>query len=83
MATNPPASVKVTIGQNNPAKVTMGQSNPTVTSLSYGTRTLKSAADLNISNAQDGYAIIYKAATDSFIIGPATGLVIAIDNGTY
>lgn len=73
MATTPPSTVKVTIGQNNPS----------VTALSYGTRTIKSASDVSLVGAQDGYALIYRANTNSFVVGPASGVVIAIDNGTY
>jgi len=73
MATTPPSTVRVTVGQNKPA----------VTALSYGTRTLKSASDLSLAGAQDGYAIIYESSTNSFVIGPASGVVTAIDNGTY
>jgi len=73
MATTPPSTVRVTVGQNKPS----------VTALSYGTRTLKSASDLSLTGAADGYAIIYQASTNSFVIGPASGVVIAIDNGTY
>lgn len=73
MATTPPSTVRVTVGQNNPS----------VTSLSYGTRTIKSASDLNLTNAQDGYAIIYRADTNSFVIGPAGIAGVTVDNGTY
>ena len=73
MATTPPSTVRVTVGSNNPS----------VTSLSYGTRTLKSASDVSLVGAQDGYALIYKANTNSFVVGPASGVVISIDNGTY
>jgi hypothetical protein len=73
MSLLPPSTVQVSVGQNK----------PTVTSLSYGTRTLKSASDLSLTNAQNGYAIIYQAATNSFVIGPASGVTQAIDNGTY
>lgn len=73
MATTPPSTVRVTVGQNKPS----------VTALSYGTRTLKSASDLSLTGASDGYAIIYQASTNSFVIGPASGVVTAIDNGTY
>jgi hypothetical protein len=73
MATTPPSTVRVTIGQNKPS----------VTSLSYGTRSLKSASDLNLAGAQDNYAIIYKADTNSFVIGPAGVAGVTIDNGTY
>lgn len=68
-----PASVRVTVGQRT----------PTTTSVSYGTRTLKSASDLNLQNAQDGFPIIYQAATNNFIIGPASVGTITIDNGYF
>ena len=67
MATNPPSTVRVTIGQNNPGVTTIG----------YGSRTLKSATDLNLSGAQNGLPILYQANTNSFIISP-----IAIEAGT-
>jgi hypothetical protein len=73
MATNPPSTVRVTVGQNKPA----------VTALSYGTRTLKSASDLNLTNAQDGYSIVYVAATNSFEVAPAAAAVVTVDNGTF
>lgn len=73
MATTPPSTVRVTVGSNKPS----------VTALSYGTRTLKSASDLSLTGAEDGYAIVYRADTNSFEVGPASGVVTAIDNGTY
>jgi len=73
MATNPPSTVRVTIGQNNPS----------VTALSYGSRTLKSAADLNLTNAQDGYPIIYQANTNTFVVGPARAEILSVDNGFF
>ena len=68
-----PASVRVTVGQRT----------PTTTSVSYGTRTIKSASDLNLQNAQDGFPIIYRANTNSFVIGPATAEILTIDNGLF
>ena len=73
MATTPPSTVRVTVGQNK----------PTVTTLSYGTRTLKSASDVSLVGALDGYALIYRASTDSFVVGPASGVVLSLDNGTF
>ena len=73
MATTPPSTVRVTVGQNK----------PTVTALSYGTRTLKSASDLSLVGAQDGYSLIYKANTNSFVVGPASGVIVSLDNGTF
>lgn len=73
MATTPPSTVRVTIGQNK----------PTVTALSYGTRTLKSASDLDMTFAEDGYSIVYKADTNSFEVAPASAAVVTLDNGTF
>lgn len=73
MATTPPSTVRVTLGQNKPS----------VTALSYGTRTLKSASDLNMSFAQDGYSIVYRADTNSFEVAPASAGIVTVDNGTF
>lgn len=73
MATTPPSTVRVTIGQNKPA----------VTALSYGTRTLKSASDLDLTNAQEGFSILYRASTNSFEVAPASAAVVTVDNGTF
>lgn len=64
-------------------RVTVGQRTPTTTAVSYGTRTIKSASDLSLTNAQDGFPIIYRANTNSFVIGPATAEILSIDNGFF
>lgn len=51
--------------------------------MSYGTRTIKSAADLNLTNAQDGFPIIYRANTNSFVVGPVTAEILTVDNGLF
>jgi hypothetical protein len=56
-------------------KVTVGNAtNPRATSITYGSRTLKSATDLSLAGAAQGFAIVYQANTNSF----ATSNVIAI-----
>jgi hypothetical protein len=49
-------------------KVTVGTpTNPRATSITYGSRTLKSATDLNLNGVIDGDAIVYQANTNSFV----------------
>ena len=49
-------------------KVTVGTpANPRATTITYGSRTLKSATDLNLNGVVDGDAIVYQANTNSFI----------------
>jgi hypothetical protein len=64
-------------------RVTVGQKATTTTAVSYGTRTIKSASDLSLTNAQDGFPIIYRANTNSFVVGPATAEILSIDNGFF
>jgi hypothetical protein len=49
-------------------KVTVGTpTNPRATTITYGSRTLKSATDLNLNGVIDGDAIVYQSNTNSFI----------------
>ena len=73
MATNPPSTIRVTLGQNT----------PTVTTIGYGTRTLKSASDLDLTNAADGLPIVYRADTNSFEVAPVTVDAGTIDSGFF
>jgi len=73
-------------------KVTVGTpTNPRATSITYGSRTLKSATDLNLEGAAQGFAIVYQANTNSFVTSNViaiaenaivTGLAL-IDGGTF
>ena len=55
-----------------------------VGSITYGGRTLKSAADLSIQNAVTGAAILYQANTNTFVLGTvAAGAVTDIDAGLF
>jgi hypothetical protein len=36
-----------------------------------------------LTNAQDGFPIIYRANTNSFVIGPASAEILTIDNGFF
>ena len=59
------------------------QVNPRVRTISYGGNfTLKGANDLNSIGAVDGDVIVYKAATNSFVVEPVD-YIISIDGGSY
>ena len=73
-------------------KVTVGTpTNPRATSITYGSRTLKSATDLNLGGAAQGFAIVYQANTNSFVtsnvIAIAENAIVSglalIDGGTF
>ena len=75
---------RVTVNQPSNIKVQVNkQQKQTVQALSYGTNTLKSASDLNLSYAQEGDVIVYKAATDSFVVQPVVDSHLTIDNGFF
>jgi hypothetical protein len=60
------------------------QTNPRVRTISYGgSFAIKSASDLSMTGATDNDVIVYKAATNSFIIQPASVVVERVDGGTY
>ena len=73
MATNPPGTIRVTVGQRQPS----------VTAVSYGLRTLKGASDLSLVGAQNNFAMIYKAASDSFVVQNVNDAITNIDNGHF
>jgi hypothetical protein len=60
------------------------QVNPRVRTISYGGNySLKGANDLSMAGATDNDVIVYKAATNSFIIQPASVVVEIVDGGEY
>ena len=69
-----------TIGTVN---VTVGSQNPRAVSISYGKgSTLKALSDVSMAGATDGDVVVYKSATDSFVVEPVD-YIISIDGGTY
>jgi hypothetical protein len=56
--------------------------NPKVRSINYGTTSLKGASDVDIRGAEDGEVLVYRAATDSFVVAPVTA-VAGLDAGTF
>ena len=73
MATTTPATVRVTVGQNNPS----------VTTLQYGSRTLKSASDLSLAEATDGGVVTFVSATNSFAVKSANTVISVLYNGYF
>lgn len=73
MATTTPATVRVTVGSNNPK----------VTTLQYGSRTLKSASDLSLADATDNGVIVYRAGTNDFAVLPSNTTITVLDNGLF
>lgn len=71
---NPPATINVRVGPQNPA---------TVQSIAYGTRTLKSASDLTVAGANTGDVIIYDSATKTFAVEPINNSIVLIDGGIF
>jgi len=78
----------VTVTQPSVIKVRVGTGTiPTATEINYGgTRTLKSATDLELANVNDGDVISYVANTNSFVVVNAGTLPLDLTNvdaGTF
>jgi len=55
-----------------------------VQSISYGSRTLKGATDIDLRNPVTGAALLYQANTGTFVLGTvAAGEVTSLDAGTF
>ena len=63
--------------------VQIGASQQTVRTLSYGVTTLKGLSDVSMAGATDNDVVVYKAATNSFVIQPASAVVEIVDGGEY
>jgi hypothetical protein len=59
------------------------QQTSAVRSISYGTRTLKSATDLFIDGAQTGDVMLYDANNKVFTVGSVTNVISEIDGGDF
>ena len=70
----PPSTIKVQVGNQFSGKVQ---------SITYGTRTLKSATDLNIGQAQTGDVITYDAANNSFYVTNVANDLLDLDAGFF
>jgi hypothetical protein len=73
----------VTVNTPQAIKVQIGSNQPKVQSLAYGTRTLKSAADLNSTGAQDKDVIVYNAANNTFYTTSVTASITDLDAGFF
>ena len=54
-----------------------------VNTITYGSRTLKSATDLEIAGAGQGDVIVYQANTNSFIVAAADSVIPSLDSGFF
>jgi len=70
----PPSTIKVQVGNQFTGKVQ---------SIAYGTRTLRSATDLNIGQAQTGDVITYDAANNSFYVTNVANDLLDLDAGFF
>jgi len=70
----PPSTIKVQVGN---------QFTGTVQSIAYGTRTLKSATDLTIGDANTGDAIIYNSTSKTFEVVPINDSITDVDAGYF
>ena len=70
----PPSTIKVQVGN---------QFTGSVQSITYGSRTLKSATDLTIGDANTGDAIIYNSSTKTFEVVPVTNVISDLDAGFF
>jgi hypothetical protein len=74
----------VTVSQPGTISVRVGTAQqPTVDALAYGSRTLKSASDLELSGAANGSIISYNSNTQSFSVVPAGTLPLNLDAGRF
>lgn len=75
---------RVTVNQPSNIKVQVNkQQKQTVQALSYGANSLKTASDLDMSHAQEGDVIAYKASTNSFVVQRVVDSYLTIDNGFF
>jgi molybdopterin-binding protein len=70
----PPSTIKVQVGN---------QFTGTVQSITYGTRTLKSATDLRVGGAATGDVITYDAANNSFYVTSVAANITDLDAGFF
>ena len=70
----PPSTIKVQVGNQFTGKVQ---------SIAYGTRTLRSATDLTIGNANTGDAIVYNSSSKNFEVVPITSTITDLDAGFF
>ena len=63
--------------------VQVGSTNPRAAVIQYGQTVISKALDINMLGAVDGDVIVYKSASNSFIVEPIGDINISIDNGFF
>ena len=58
--------------------------NPRVSSINYGgSGTIKGATDVDVRGAADGEVLVYRSATDSFVLESIAAATPNLDAGTF
>ena len=73
----------VTVRQPATINVKVGNKPATVQSINYGTKTIKGSADLSMSGAAAGDAILFDSANNTFYVAPVTSTINEIDGGYF
>jgi hypothetical protein len=73
----------VTVSTPQTIKVQIGSNQPKVQSLAYGTKTLKSASDLNSTGAQDKDVIVYNSSNNTFYTTSIVNSIPELDAGFF
>ena len=73
----------VTVRQPATINVKVGNKPATVQSINYGSKTIKGSADLSLAGAQQGDAILFDSANNTFYVAPALSTVSDIDAGLF
>ena len=77
--------MSIVVNKSSSSKVTLTPSNQGSTSLvvrkSGGT--LQSLSNVNSTDLEDGYTLLYDAETNTWVASPVTAAVAAVDGGSY
>lgn len=73
----------VTVSQPAVINVKVGNKPATVQSITYGSRTLKSATDLSLVGGQQNDVITYDVANNNFYVTSVANTIVSLDGGTF
>jgi hypothetical protein len=77
----------VTVRTPNPNNITVSQGSQTVGSVvvkKAGALTIQGLSNVDTSNLQDGYTLVYDSETNLWISQPVdAGAIASVDGGTY
>ena len=76
----------VVVSSSSSSRVTLSPSNSGSTAITVKKSTggtLQSLSNVDSSNLEDGYTIIYDSETSKWVAGPISAGVAAVDGGSY